>query len=388
MGVKPAAYLGVGAVGIVIGAAYWLMRPQGAPPETKPVSAAQKVQDSTLTKSEPKPNKSKKPAPLLLLGTVTASAQANITTMMPGKVTAVTVPEGATVRRGQVLIQLDDSDFAGQERSALAGVAAARTQVDKARAGQEAQRLKADLDILTAKRGLEQTRIKLRQADLGRSAVRDDIASERKLAQANIAKAETGLAQARKILASLEELAKVGGVPRNDLEGARTQVRLAESDRDAAKTQLGRLEAGREGTPYKAALAEQDYEAARAGVRQAQEGIASAQKAKTSVLRVAASDLDAARANLEQANAGLSRARNGGKLLRLASPIDGLVAKVDIRQGETAQPGMPLITLVSLAMPRVEALVSARQTTVFLSGKKGNSTFACCPENSAGRYQG
>ena len=362
MSVKPGTYLGIAGVGIVVGGAYWLLRPQSPPMEAVSIPAAQKTLQLKPVKT-PKQTESntETAAPIVLLGTILASAQANLTTMMPGKVTAVTVTEGATVKRGQMLVQLDDADFAAQERTAQAGIRAAQSQVSKARAGQNAQTLKSDLDILTARRGLEQAQIKLRQADLGRSAARDDIASERKLAQDNVAKAETGLAQARKILASLEELAKVGGVPRNDLEGARTQVKLAESDRDAAKTQLGRLEAGKNGTPYKSALADQDYEAARAGVRQAQEGVESAIKAKTSVMLLAASDLEAARANLEQAQTGQARARDARKNLRLTAPIEGLVSKVNIKQGETAQPGMPLIALVSLASPRVEALVSARQ---------------------------
>ncbi len=382
MGVKPAAYLGMAGVGIVVGAAYWLMRPQ-PPAETKPLRVAQNTPE-TASLEKPKPSKYQPDtsAPLLLLGTVQASAQATLTTMMPAKVVAVRVTQGATVRRGQILVQLDDTDFVAQERTAQAGISAAQSQVSKARTGQNAQKLKAGLDILTARRGLEQAQIKLRQADLGRSAARDDFASERKLAQENVAKAETGLAQASKILTSLEALAEVGGVSRNDLEGARTQVKLAGSDRDAAKTQLERLEAGKNGTPYKSALAEQDYEAAKAGVRQAQEGVDSVIKAKTSVISLAANDLQSALANLEQANAGLSRARDARKTLQLTAPIAGFVSKVDIKQDETAQPGMSLVTLISLDAPRVEALVSARQIAQLKVGQTADIRVDAQPDTT------
>lgn len=374
------AIVGGTAAAIVIGGAAWLLRPKDNP--TTPVAKTSQT-ETTPFKPQNEPASSQTSTdsaqadahePLRLLGTVQASAQSTVTTVMPGKVTAINVTAGATVGREQILVQLDDSDMAAQERTALAGIAAANSQVQKAKTGRTAQLLKADLDILTAKRGLEQAQIKLRQAELGRSAARDDLQSERKLAQENLAKAETGLAQARRMLQSLEELASVGGVPRNDLDGARTQVKLAEADRDAAQTQLKRLDAGQNGTPYKSALAAQDYEAARAGVRQAQDGVAAAQKARTSMLALADDDIAAARANLAQAHAGLQRARDARQMLALKAPISGLVSRVDIHAGETAQPGMPLVTIVSLESPRIEALVPARQISLLQTGQKATVT--------------
>jgi len=54
--------------------------------------------------------------------------------------------------------------------------------------------------------------------------------SELVTAQEGVRKARWALDRARKTVRDLEELAKVGGVSRSDLEGARMQVTVAQSD--------------------------------------------------------------------------------------------------------------------------------------------------------------
>jgi multidrug resistance efflux pump len=130
----------------------------------------------------------------------------------------------------------------------------------------------------------------------------------------------------------------------------------------SARTQARRLEAGAtEGTPYRVALAQKDVEAAQEGVRQAQQGVRTAQEAKTQILAVADRDIDAANAALQQAQAGATAAREAGDSMRLTSPMAGIATGVTARVGETAQPGMPLLTVVSLNGLHVEAMVTARQ---------------------------
>ena len=59
--------------------------------------------------------------------------------------------------------------------------------------------------------------------------------------------------------------------------------------------------------------------------------------------------------------------------------VCGVAASVGARRGETAQPGVPLVTVVSLSGLRVEALVPARQ----LSSLKVGQSAKVAPRDAA-----
>ncbi len=317
---------------------------------------------------------------LTLLGTVQSGAQAALSVRQPARIAAVYVQEGDRVRRGQLLVQLDASEFAAQERTAQAGVAAAEAQLSKAQVGRKAQKVKADSDVAAAQSGLRQAQAKLRQAILARDAARDEARADRAAAEEGVRKAQVALERAQENLRGLEELSKVGGVSRSDLEGARAQVTVAQSDLETAQAQVRRLEAGPgNGPSYRVALAQQDVDAAQAGVRQAQEGLQAALRARRQTLALADQDIRAAEAALAQARAGVVGAQATQRTARLVSPLEGVAASVTAHVGETAQPGVPLVTVVSLAGLYVEALVPARQLARLHVGQAARITVEAQP---------
>ena len=297
---------------------------------------------------------------LTLTGTVQSGAKATLTARQPAKIVWVGVKMGDTVSAGQTVVRLDETDAIAQEQTANAGLAAAQAQVQKALAGRDAQRTKADADIAAAEAGATQAALKLAQAQSGLDAARNQDAADRKAASEGVHKAEIALKRAREQVRGLEKLAAVGGVSRNDLDGARAQAEIAQSDYDAAKSQAsqGRNAAG---IGFRVANAEQDAAAAKAGLTQAEAGLTTARKAKNDVLKVASQDIAGAEAAVLQAKAGLNAAQAARTAFRLTSPIRGEVSEVGARVGETAQPGIPLVTIVSLNGLYVEALASARQ---------------------------
>lgn len=372
---KTRSLLGILAFALVLGLAAFLLRPRNAPlsksvtplqntaPVTPP-SAPNTIPNTVETLSET----------LTLTGLVQSGAQATLSTRLPARIAAVNIRQGDPVRQGATLIELDTADAQAQVRTAQGAVDAALAQYRKAQSGRVAQRIKAESDVAAARSGLQQAQTKRDQADLARNAARDDAASEKKLAREGVKKAEIALTRAQKTLRDLEALATVGGVSRNDLDGARTQVQIAQSDLVTAKTQESRLDApdSQEGNGggYRVAAAIKDVQAAALGVAQAKEGLNAAIKAQQQTLLLADQDVAAARGALEQAQAGLAAARSALAATRLVSPLAGVAASVLARVGETAQPGLPLITVVSLTGLRVEALVTARQLARLKPGQK------------------
>ena len=355
---------GTGVV-LVLCASAFLLRPSAS--ERKEREAQQSVTSKTPQETKPVLEEMTKPTvesegEIRLTGMATPSAKATISVRMPARIVFVGVQDGASVRVGQTLVQLDDQDFQGQERVALAGLQAALAQLNKAQEGYPAQRLKADTEIATAGAGLKQAQIKLSQAKQARDAAHDADVADRKQAEEGVRKAEIGLERAQKTRKSLEELAKVGGVSRSDLEGAVAAERVSLSDWEVAKAQLKRLQPAPNSTEaYRTELAQRDVDAAREGVRQAEEGLRLANEGKKRLLALAQTDLQAANAAIEQARAGLLGVREARASLRIVSPLEGVVSGLAARLGETAQPGMPLMTVVSLSNLKIEALVPTRQ---------------------------
>jgi len=355
----------MGALGIVlvVGMGAFFLHSRSDTQETPP-RQPQGGQTSGVPAPPPpqdKPDPLGETSTLSLIGSVQADALATLSARMPARIVRVGTTEGATVRRGQLLVQLDDAEFRGQERTAQAGVTAAQAQLAKAKAGYAAQRVKADAEVQTAQNGLHLAQQKLQQAALARDAARAEGNADLTAAEEGVHKAEIGLDRAKKTLHDLEELDKVGGVSRNELEGARTQVTLAQSDLDGARAQVKRLKEGPNGVSYRVALAQKDVDQAEEGVRQAQQGIETAEEGRKQTLAVADKDTQAAQAALTQAQAGVSSAHAAVLAMQVVSPLDGIATGLAARAGETAQPGVPLVTVVSLASLRVDALVPSRQ---------------------------
>ena len=239
---------------------------------------------STVAKANPQvnPGTSVASAPVgpLITGVVTAERQASLTVRMPARIVAVLVSENQPVRKGQLLVQLDDSDMRTQLASARAAVRAAKSQEAKAAAGKVGQLLKADADILTATGTLTEARHKKAQAETGLLAAQAENSADLKTAEAGAYKAKQVLDRAELAVKDLETLNKVGGVSRNDLEGARLQLKIARSDYAAAQDGVKRVKDGPNGVPFKIAIALSDLDAAIRGVKLAEDGLASAHKGK------------------------------------------------------------------------------------------------------------
>ncbi len=394
-----------GVVGVVavMGIAYGLLRPhdtarppaapqnEGAPAPTLPVTSAPMTPAPGV-----KPGYDK-PAPLTLLGTVLAGQQENVSVRQPARIVSVSVAEGQAVRRGQLLVLLDMPEARSAQQSAAASVRAARSQVNKATAGRRAQIVKAEADIQTAYAGVTQASERLKQAQLGVQAAQAGDRADLARANEGVRKAQLGLKTAQRTLDSLEQLSKVGGVSRNELEGARTQVTSAHSDLDTANAAVQQIQSG-PNTPnssvprgsnagsdsqvvtFRVANARQEAELAQAAVRQAKSGLYAAQQARKQIIAVADADIQSAQASVQQAEAGLSGAQSGGQAARLTASLDGIASNVTARVGETAQPGQPLLTVVSFADARIEALVLARQLAQIQVGQNGQARLDARPD--------
>lgn len=163
-------------------------------------------------------------------GNVEALEEVNVSAKISGRVIAVFVKEGATVRAGQILARLEGGEQAAQVRAAEGALQAAQARLQMLQRGARPQ--------------------------------------ERAQIESAVAQAGANYEGARANLARMKSLYEAGAIGKAQLDAAQLQAELARQQYDAAKQQLSLIEAGPR---------VEELEMARAQVRQAQAGLAYAQ---------------------------------------------------------------------------------------------------------------
>ena len=223
---------------------------------------------------------------------------AQVTPLVAAAVADVPVINTQYVRKGDVLLRLDDSD--------------ARLAVEKA----EAAYLKARRQYVqsSATSGSLAAQIGARDADIGQ-------------ARAQLVAAQSGVEKARADLARREHLAGDGFVSKEELTSFRNAYVAAQSNLRQAQAAIAQATASR-------GAAQQTYAANEALI------------AGTSV--DTSPDVAAAKAALDQARLDLSRTV-------IRAPIDGVVTNRQVQVGQRVAAGNPVMTIVPVGTVYVDA---------------------------------
>ena len=223
---------------------------------------------------------------------------AQVTALVSGPVRSVEVVNTQTVRRGQILFRLDDSDT----RLALA-----KAEADYLKARKQFGQISATSGSLAAQVGA-------RDADIGQ-------------AQAQLASAGANLEKARVDLRRRSELVDSGAVSKDELTVAQNAYATAQANVAQARAAVSQASASR-------GAARESWAANEALV------------AGTSV--DTSPDVAAARARLDQARLDLERT-----IIR--APIDGVVTNRQIQVGQRVAAGSAVMTIVPVASAYVDA---------------------------------
>ncbi len=222
-----------------------------------------------------------------------------LSTKVAGLVREVKVNDYQRVRKGEILVQLDDDDFKAQVAQAAAGVEAAKAALENNRRQRELQ----DARIDRALSGIDQANAQIRAAQAGKEAVQADVT--RTLAERN----------------RQEALIQTSSTTRQKVESAvadEERFRAQESSRDADLAQAGTVLRSNQ----LAAVAERRSKA----VLQSQE------------LQLVA-DLHAKEAALAVAQVNLG-------YTRIVAPADGTVGERQVRPGQLVAPGTQVMAFV------------------------------------------
>ncbi len=251
------------------------------------------------------------------VGEVLARTTVDVSPRMSGQLVALPVTEGAAVRAGQLVAQLDSRELRFDVEQARAGYANQRVQVESARAFLNTQRAR----LVQLRSGVATEQIRQAEAQL-------------RQARANL---EFSRAQLRR----MESLFAQGYVSQQRVDEARLDVALQESRVAAAEQQLAMLR----GEPRPE------------GVRVAQAQVEEAEVA----LRQAESRLAQAAVTLREAQSRLGEAT-------VLSPMAGVVAKRFAEVGQQVTPAIPLIRVVDISTVFVTVPVAERDLARIVPG--------------------
>ena len=223
-----------------------------------------------------------------------------LSTKVAGIVRDVKVSDFQQVRKGDMLVELEDSDYLAQVAQASAAVAAAKAAIENNRRQRDLQ----DARIARAFAGVDQAHAQIAAAQSGQEAVQADVVrtqKERNRQEALLLSSSSTPQKVEQVVADEQRFAAQLASRQADLEQAKTVLRSNELAVEAEKRS-------------KAVLESQDLQ------------LVADLHAKQAALTVA------------QVNLGYTR---------IAAPMDGSVGERQVRPGQLVSPGTQVIPFVS-----------------------------------------
>jgi membrane fusion protein, multidrug efflux system len=241
-------------------------------------------------------------------------------TRVTGQVVQVNIQENQLVKKGDVLVKIDDADYTAKVKQAEAEMATAAAQA--AAADAQVQVVEA-----TSKGGLMSARALVTGSSAGVSSATAQVEA----ARAALTRAEVDAKKAELDLSRVRELRQANVVPPQAIDNAQATYDSAQAAAAQARAQL--------------ALAEQTKNTALAQVGEAQ-GHLSQSAPVDAQIATAHAQADLAHARVDSAKAALDLAKLQLSYTTIVAPGDGIASKLSVHPGQMVNVGQPVIELV------------------------------------------
>ena len=284
-----------------------------------------------------------------------------VTSKISERVDRIYVDTNQSVKKGELLVQLDDSTERDAYNQAQASVGAQQAQaqaavqnVALARETQNAQNLQNVGNIDQAKAGIAGASAQALSADQQIAVEQAGVDAARAQLKASQDAVPGALQNLRKASADLnrtQSLVSTGDIARSQLDSDRAAYEAARSQYSQAQAQVGAASAN-------LAQAEQKLSAQRFSTQSTQSLIVAQQGELTtaqgklqesgapSKIATQQAQARAAQAQVTSLHAALETALDNLSYTRIVAPIDGYVGQKNVEIGQTVSPGESQLTLV------------------------------------------
>ncbi|MBP1965407.1 efflux RND transporter periplasmic adaptor subunit [Paenibacillus aceris] len=253
-------------------------------------------------------------------GKLATDQTVQVVSKIGGKIASVSVEEGAKVKKGDLLVQLDTEDLLQQLDQAQAGLTASQAKLADTEAGARSQ------DVQAATSAVEQAKAAVNQAKAG------------------VSQAQAAFDLVTKNYNHAKNFYDQGDVSSDELDKVTLDYEKAKSANDSAISQ-----------------------------QQAANAQLSAAEAKLGLVRegATANTLEQLKADVTAKQAALNLVQIAIKNAGVVSPIDGVIVKKNVNAGEMAQAGAALLTVVNMDKVKVEVSVPEGMINSIKQGAKG-----------------
>jgi RND family efflux transporter MFP subunit len=264
-------------------------------------------------------------------GTLRSNQNINLGSKIIGRVSRVLVREGSRVRRGQLLVTLDNDDLLAQVRAAQANLNTTKVRLAQTQTGLPARIQQVGTNIQQARATLETAQARYQQALLNEPLQVRNVETSIQQAEAAYQQAQSRLKQAQ-----LNEPSRVAA--------AQAQLNNA---REVIKTAQARLEQARTTAKQTEEQVEADINRTRAGLEASRAALAEVQRgARDQQIAQAQAQVNLAEAQLRDADTELKRAKvlfEGGAAPRQS--VDAAQTRSDVAQAqlEAARQNLSLV---------------------------------------------
>ena len=309
-------------------------------------------------------------------GTV-ASVSAKVT----GHIVELLVDDNQQIKRGALLLRIDDRDYRARlaQAQAAVGIAESRLRASVARvgltremasgqmAGAQAASLSADASVNAARSAQDSSReiVASRRASLGAARAEHD-------------RAIAAWDRAKQDLERIAALLKQDLVAKREYDQAVTDERAADAMVKGAEQRIVQAQRDLASAEADSKSRDSGYEPSGIGMGMAQARAADARakrmqaEAMVQDIRVREAERDLADAQLREAQADLAVAELNVEHAQVRAPIDGVVAKRTVEIGQIVQVGQPLLAVVPLHEVWVVANFKETQLGVVKPGMIAN----------------
>ena len=319
------------------------------------------------------------------------------------QILTITVKEGDSVRRGQVLARLDDTQLAAAVRKEQALLAEGQAKLLQAEVTRNSVLTPVETLIRQNRAGVVSARVnynQVRQSYAQQVAAADAAVAD---AQSRVVGAQAAIANAQAALQSAQanaqngstqltretSLFSQGAVAKQDVDNAQTTASVQNANVGVAQAQIRVAQAGLKSVQSQLRSAQEqdaitrakgplDIEAARSTFVQAQSQLKNAD-ANTAQRAAYQATLAGLRADVLSTRADLATAQAQLAEAVIRSPIDGFVSSRLADPGTLASPGTPLLNLQALSTVWVNLPVPQEQIAQVAAGQQAIVTVDTLP---------
>ncbi len=292
------------------------------------------------------------PVELQLTGSLISDDDVSVTAQSAGRLVAVYVRDGDSVRAGQLIAKQESSDSLARLRQASAQVKSAKSQLDQALMDAKVSPSKTAAAVASSEAGVRQAKSALQKLLNGARV------EEKRQTKANLDRAKSDLETAEKNRDRSGRLFEQGAIAKSELEASENRYQSALAGYTSA------LEA------YNLILDSvrpEDIESAREQVRRAEQQLA-VDKANQKLDPVLDQRVNGARANLESARESENLAKLALEDLKVYAPVSGKISGRPLQAGTYAAPGTPIARLIGVQGIYFEADVPEKDISLVKVG--------------------